>query len=90
MVVSLNFRIFGDGVGASLSKAFIANSVGLCDVNVFYIGRAQLKKVHTGEVRICVSNFSCLFRAVQMLQRIIISFFSIIALRGAGNFASKK
>ena len=39
--------IFGDGVGASLVRfPYCQLDVGLCDVDVFHIGTAQLKKVH--------------------------------------------
>ena len=38
---------FGDGVGASLVRGpYCQLDVVLCDVNVFLIGTAQLKKVH--------------------------------------------
>ena len=41
--------IFGDGVGASLSQALIANSMLVCvTLMCFDIGTAQLKKVHGG------------------------------------------
>ena len=39
--------IFGDGVGLPLFEALIANSMLVCvTLMCFYIGTAQLKKVH--------------------------------------------